>query len=155
VTTAADTPAASLHQPDAHDRLVIENPRTRRVRPTSSRSKTNFEMYSWIFMRMSGLLLVVLVLGHLLIMNILDGGVQRVNFAFVAGRWASPFWRTWDLMMLWLAELHGTNGLRTVINDYAERDGTRFWLKMLLYTSAFLVLTLGTLVIFTFDPNLS
>ena len=131
---------------------LIEAPRSRRTR--SKRSRTNFEMYSWVFMRMSGLLLVVLVLGHLLIMNVLDGGVHRINFGFVAGRWASPFWRTWDLMQLWLAELHGTNGLRTVINDYAVRDSTRFWLKMLLYTSAFLILVLGTLVIFTFDPNM-
>ncbi len=133
--------------------LVIEAPRARRTR-NGKAARTNFEMYSWIFMRLSGLLLVVLVLGHLLIMNVLDGGVQRINFGFVAGRWASPFWRTWDLMQLWLAELHGTNGLRTVINDYAVRDTTRFWLKMLLYTSAFLVLVLGTLVIFTFDPNI-
>ncbi len=146
--------AGSLEQPDNQDRLVIEAPRTRRKRPSQTGRGTNFEMYSWIFMRMSGLLLVVLVLGHLLIMNVLDGGVQRVNFAFVAGRWASPFWRTWDLAQLWLAQLHGTNGLRVIINDYAERDSTRFWLKMLLYTASFLVLILGTLVIFTFDPNL-
>jgi len=134
---------------------VIEAPRTRRKRPSSGRSGTNFEMYAWVFMRVSGLALVVLVLWHLLIMNILDGGVQRVNFAFVAGRWASPFWQTWDLLQLWLAMLHGTNGLRVIINDYAERDGTRFWLKMLLFTSSFLILVLGTLVIFTFDPNLT
>jgi len=137
------------------ERLVIEPPRDRRRRPTKTRSKTNFEMYSWIFMRLSGLLLFVLVLGHLLIMTMLDGGVQKVNFAFVAGRWASPFWQTWDLAQLWLAQLHGTNGLRVIINDYAERDGTRFWLKGLLYLSSFLVLLLGTLVIFTFDPNLT
>jgi succinate dehydrogenase / fumarate reductase, membrane anchor subunit len=112
-------------------------------------------MNAWIFMRISGIVLVVLVLGHLLIMNILDGGVQRINFGFVAGRYASPFWRMWDLLMLWLAELHGTNGLRTIINDYAERPHTRFWLKMLLYSSAVLVVALGTLVIFTFDPTLS
>ena len=130
----------------------LQAPRTPRSRRTGSR--TSFEMYSWVFMRLSGILLVVLVLGHLLIMNILDGGVQRINFGFVAGRWASPFWQTWDLMQLWLAELHGTNGLRTIINDYAVRDSTRFWLKALLYTSAFLVLVLGTLVIFTFDPSL-
>ena len=144
----------SIEQPDNQDRLVIEQPRTRRKRP-SQKNHTNFEMYAWIFMRMSGLLLVVLVLGHLLIMNVLDGGVQRVNFGFVAGRWASPFWRTWDLAQLWLAQLHGTNGLRVIINDYAERDGTRFWLKMLLYTASALVLLLCTLVIFTFDPNLT
>jgi len=149
VTTVAPGPSTAQAAPE---RLVLDAPRTRRR--STSRSGTNFEMYSWIFMRMSGLLLVVLVLGHLLIMNILDGGVHRINFGFVAGRWASPFWRTWDLAQLWLAELHGTNGLRTVINDYAERDGTRFWLKMLLYTSAVLVLMLGTLVIFTFDPSI-
>jgi succinate dehydrogenase / fumarate reductase membrane anchor subunit len=147
--------AGSTVQPDDRDRMVIEAPRTRRKRPSQSGRGTNFEMYAWIFMRMSGLLLVFLVLGHLFIMLLLDGGVQRINFGFVAGRWASPFWRTWDLMQLWLAQLHGTNGLRVIINDYAERDGTRFWLKMLLYTASFLVLVLGTLVIFTFDPDIA
>ena len=155
MTTVAPQLGGSTEQPDNQDRLVIESPRTRRKRPSQSASKTSFEMYAWVFMRVSGLLLVVLVLGHLLIMNILDGGVQRINFGFVAGRWASPFWQTWDLAQLWLAQVHGTNGLRTVINDYAERDGTRFWLKMLLYTASFLVLVLGTLVIFTFDPELA
>jgi len=119
-----------------------------------TRQRSNYELYSWLFMRISGIVLVVLVLGHLLIMNVLDGGVQRINFAFVAGRWASPFWQAWDLIMLWLAMLHGTNGLRTVINDYAERDQTRFWLKMLLYVASAFIILLGTLVIFTFDPNI-
>ena len=152
--TGSMTPG-SIVQPDNQDRLVIESPRTRRKRPSQAGRGTNFEMYAWIFMRMSGLLLVFLVLGHLFIMLLLDDGVQRINFGFVAGRWASPFWRTWDLMQLWLAQLHGTNGLRVIINDYAERDGTRFWLKMLLYTASFLVLVLGTLVIFTFDPDIA
>jgi succinate dehydrogenase / fumarate reductase membrane anchor subunit len=132
--------------------LALDNPRRPR-RPAARRS--NGELYSWLFMRLSGLLLVVLVLGHLFIMNILDGGVHRIGFAFVSGRWASPFWQVWDLSMLWLAQLHGTNGLRVIINDYAQRDGTRFWLKMLLYTASTLVIVLGTLVIFTFDPHIS
>lgn len=129
---------------------TIEAPRS----GSRNKQRSNFELYSWLFMRISGIVLIVLVLGHLFIMNILDGGVQRINFAFVAGRWASPFWQVWDLLMLWLAMLHGTNGLRTIINDYAERDQTRFWLKMLLYVGAVLIIALGTLVIFTFDPNL-
>jgi succinate dehydrogenase / fumarate reductase membrane anchor subunit len=127
---------------------VLEAPRSRQ------RSRTNFEMVSWVFMRVSGLILVFLVLGHLFIMNILDGGVQRINFAFVAGRYASPFWQMWDLLQLWLAMIHGTNGLRTVINDYAERDGTRFWLKTVLFSACVFILILGTYVIFTFDPNI-
>ncbi len=136
--------------------LGIEPPRSRQPRRESRGPRSsNFELNAWLFMRISGMVLVVLVLGHLLIMNILDGGVQRINWGFVAGRWSSPFWRLWDLLMLWLAELHGTNGLRVIISDYAERPQTRFWLKMMLYASATLVVTLGTLVIFTFDPTLN
>lgn len=116
--------------------------------------RNNFELYAWVFMRFSGLALVVLVLGHLFIMNILDGGVHRINFGFVAGRWASPFWQLWDLSMLWLAQLHGGNGLRTVINDYSRKDTTRFWLTTLLYVSMVLIVGLGTYVIFTFDPKI-
>jgi len=119
-----------------------------------SNQRSNFEMLSWLFMRISGVLLVVLVVGHLLIMNILDGGVQRINFGFVAGRWASPFWQVWDLLQLWLALLHGTNGLRTIISDYASKPGTRLWLHSVLYVSAAFVVVCGTLVIFTFDPTI-
>lgn len=117
-------------------------------------SRSNFEMLSWLFMRISGVVLVVLVIGHLLIMNILDGGVQRINFGFVAGRWASPFWQVWDLLQLWLAMLHGTNGLRTIISDYASKPNTRMWLHTVLYVSAVFVIVCGTLVIFTFDPTI-
>jgi succinate dehydrogenase / fumarate reductase membrane anchor subunit len=131
--------------------IEIADPR----RAKTSRSTSNYERYSWIFMRISGLVLVFLVLGHLLIMNILDGGVQRINFGFVAGRWSSPFWQTWDLLQLWLAMLHGGNGMRTIISDYAEKPRTRFWLLTLLAVAIVFTLVLGTLVIFTFDPNIA
>lgn len=116
--------------------------------------QTNFELYSWLFMRLSGLALVVLVLGHLFVNLMLGGGITALDFGFVAGKWANPLWQVWDLLMLWLAMLHGTNGLRTIINDYAERDQTRFWLKSLLITASIVIVVLGTLVIFTFDPCL-
>ena len=127
---------------------VLSAPRS----PHKGAKGGNFELNSWLFMRGSGLLLVVLVFGHLFV-NLMKGeGIHAIDFAFVAGKWASPFWQVWDLAMLWLAELHGMNGLRTIINDYATKPTTRFWLKTLLYFSALVVLLLGTLVIFTFDP---
>ncbi|BAJ28851.1 putative succinate dehydrogenase hydrophobic membrane anchor protein [Kitasatospora setae KM-6054] len=135
------------------DAFVVE-PARARTRKTPRRTRTNFEMLAWLFMRLSGVVLVVLVLGHLLINLMLDGGVSKVSFAFVAGRWASPFWQFWDLLMLWLAMLHGSNGMRTVINDYAEKDATRLWLKGLLGVATVFTVVLGTLVIFTFDPNI-
>jgi succinate dehydrogenase / fumarate reductase membrane anchor subunit len=125
---------------------AIQAPRSRPAKAS------NFELNTWLFMRASGVLLLVLVFGHLFVNLMVGKGIQAIDFAFVAGKWANPFWQVWDLAMLWLAELHGMNGLRTIINDYATKQQTRFWLKTALYFSAFIVLVLGTLVIFTFDP---
>ncbi len=112
----------------------------------------NFELNSWLFMRGSGVLLVVLVFGHLFVNLVTGEGIHQVDFGFVAGKWANPFWQVWDLAMLWLAMLHGGNGLRTIINDYSTHPNMRFTLKTLLYFVTAVVIVLGTLVIFTFDP---
>jgi succinate dehydrogenase / fumarate reductase membrane anchor subunit len=136
-----------------HPAPLIEPPRQRTARTPATGGRGGFELYAWLFMRVSGVVLVLLVLGHLLMQLILDGGVSKVGFAFVAGRWASPWWQFWDLLMLWLALLHGANGLRTVVNDYAARPAARAWLKALLYTATVFTVVLGTLVIFTFTPD--
>lgn len=127
---------------------TIPTPRS----PYRSARSGNFELNSWLFMRCSGLLLVVLVFGHLYVNLMLGEGIHAIDFGFVAGKWANPFWQVWDLAMLWLAQLHGTNGPRTIINDYATKPVSRFTLKTLLYFASFLVIVLGTLVVFTFDP---
>ena len=113
---------------------------------------TSFEMVAWLFMRLSGVVLLVLIFGHLFVNLMVGEGIHAIDFGFVAGKWADPFWQVWDLAMLWLAMLHGTNGVRTIINDYAERDRTRMTLKTVLYIASAVIIVLGTLVIFTFDP---
>jgi succinate dehydrogenase / fumarate reductase membrane anchor subunit len=140
-------------QTQAAARLPIENPGQAYKRRKTSR--TNYELYGWVFMRASGVLLLVLIFVHLFVNLVAGEGITAIDFGFVAGKWASPFWQVVDLIMLWLAMLHGTNGVRTIINDYARKDTTRFWLKMLLYVSMVLIVSLGTFVIFTFDPNIS
>lgn len=133
----------------------IEAPRSGRIDPKylrSSLSSGSFEMFGWLFMRLSGVALVVLIFVHLWVNLMVGQGIHQVDFGFVAGKWANPVWRFWDLTMLWLAMLHGTNGMRTIINDYAEKDSTRLWLKSVLYLSTVVIVILGTLVIFTFEP---
>ena len=127
-------------------------PRAPRARPSRLTTRGNTELYGWVFMRASGVILLVLIFGHLFVNLVLGEGVKAIDFGFVAGKWASPFWQVWDLLMLWLAMIHGTNGMRTIVNDYAEKDTTRLVLKGLLYFAFVLVVVLGTLVIFTFDP---
>lgn len=130
-------------------------PRTGRIDPKYNRAKSkggNFEMLAWLFMRISGVLLVILISGHLFVNLMVGDGVHAIDFGFVAGKWANPLWQFWDLAMLWLAMLHGTNGVRTIISDYVEKDRPRFWLTLVLMFCSTAIIILGTLVIFTFDP---
>ncbi|MGO1182895.1 MAG: succinate dehydrogenase hydrophobic membrane anchor subunit [Micrococcaceae bacterium] len=133
----------------------IAAPRSGRIDPKYTRDKGkngNFEMLAWLFMRLSGVLLVVLIFVHLFSNLMVGEGINGIDFGLVAGKWASPIWQIWDLAMLWLAMLHGTNGVRTIIDDYTESDKVRFWLKIVLYAASTAIIVLGTLVIFTFEP---
>jgi succinate dehydrogenase / fumarate reductase membrane anchor subunit len=112
----------------------------------------NWEKWGWLYMRFSGLFLVVLIFGHLFV-NLASGqGVRAIDFAFVAGKWADPFWVVWDTLLLWLALIHGANGMRTIVNDYAHKPLLRKILLGAIAASTVLLLLLGTLVIYTFDP---
>ena len=112
-----------------------------------------FELWTWVFMRISGIVLLVLAVGNVLIMHVVGKGVGRVNFGFVATRWQSPFWRTWDWALLVLALIHGINGLRVITLDYVRPVGARFAINMFFYVTGFMLFVLGTVIVFTFDPS--
>lgn len=119
--------------------------------PGRAKPESGFELYAWVFMRVSGLALVVLALGHLLMVHLVNN-VEIIDYRFVAGRYATPFWRTYDLVMLWLAMLHGVNGVRMVIDDYVLRRGWRLFALAWLWFLTVVFLALGSLVIATFHP---
>jgi succinate dehydrogenase / fumarate reductase, membrane anchor subunit len=121
----------------------------------ASRRPSSAEVWWWFFMRISGVILVFLVLIHLFIMHLVDSGVERVNFVFVAERWDNVGWKTFDWAMLVLAILHGTNGARVVIDDYVRRPGLRTAIKGSLYAVAALLTIMGTAVIVTFSPEVA
>jgi succinate dehydrogenase / fumarate reductase membrane anchor subunit len=112
-----------------------------------------FELWTWLFMRISGIVLLFLAVGHVLIMHVFDEGVDRVNFAFVQLRWASPFWKTWDWLMLVLALLHGVNGLRVIVLDYVRPAGVRLAIDSFFTVLGAALMLLGTIVVVTFDPS--
>ncbi len=58
----------------------------------------------------------------------------------------------WDTLLLWLALIHGANGMRTLVNDYAGNRVVRIVLLSAIAASTAILLILGTLVIYTFDP---
>jgi succinate dehydrogenase / fumarate reductase membrane anchor subunit len=115
------------------------------------RRGSNFELWSWYYFRISGVLLLFLALGHVYIVHILTP-IEQVNYAFVAARYAKPFWRTYDLLLLLLAMSHGVNGMRLVLHDYVRSRPWRVFAYSVLYSAALIFTVLGALVIVTFQP---
>ena len=74
---------------------------------------------TWALVRVTGLLLAVLVVGHFAVTHILTD-VGATGSAFVAERWRSAIVLGWDWLMLASAVLHGAAGLRVIVVEYAR-----------------------------------
>ena len=122
-----------------------------RIKPTGG-----FELTAWYFMRISGLVLVFLALGHLFIMHIANN-VENINYAFVAGRWSNPttgwIWRLWDLSMIGLAMFHGFNGLRQILDEQIQNAKTRVIVHTSIWTVMVALILLGTYAIWMFEED--
>ena len=101
---------------------------------------SRIERFWWAFMRVSGLIIVPLVFGHLGMMHVIQGvfditaaghtvvGTELLNTSgtsveFVANRWnllvaGVAVWRLYDFALLAMVVIHGFNGLRYVLTDY-------------------------------------
>ena len=116
---------------------------------TSHRSvnvSQNLESISWKWMRISALLLIPLVWGHVLLQDVIVG-VHRMNLDYVAMRWASLFWRIYDVLLLAFAFAHGVNGLRQVLFDFVYNPKWRRTLVMLLVIFWIVITLIGFVAI--------
>ncbi len=127
--------------------MAVARPHLGRERPSGG-----LELYSWYFFRLSGLLLIFLAIGHVVIMHVINT-VDEIDWQFIADRWNSPFWRSYDWLMLFLALLHGLNGARLAVDDYIRPRGWRVLAHSLLWTLALIFLVIGSNAVLTFDPS--
>lgn len=114
------------------------------------RRSSNFELYAWYFMRISGLILLVIAVFHVLYMHI-NVGVENINFSDVTARWDSPFWRIFELFLLVFGLSHGINGTRQVLDDYIHSRGWRVVARTTLYMIGLVIGVMGVYVLFTFE----
>ena len=119
----------------------------RRLEP---RPRQNYEAWSWVFMRLSGLVLLFLALTHFAITHIVNDVVET-DAAFVAKRWANPLWRLFDWALLALALSHGLNGLRWIVEDYVHTPARRTATKATLYSLSLGLFAYGTFTIVAFE----
>lgn len=138
----------------------------------SSETVRTVERFWWSFMRISGVLILVLVFGHLAMMHVIQGvfdltladaevvGTNFINTSgtaveFVADRWSymvGPIyiWRVYDLFLLGLVTMHGFNGLRYVLTDYTSEWPTlRRAMVYLCTIGGVILLVVGGAALFT------
>lgn len=102
-------------------------------------------LLTWLVVRVTGLLLAVLVIGHFAVTHIVTD-VADTGSEFVAERWRSTIVLGWDWLMLAAAVLHGAAGLRVIVVEYAGPRRVRVVSAALFAVSVAMVL-LGTLTI--------
>ncbi|HEU4740308.1 MAG TPA: succinate dehydrogenase hydrophobic membrane anchor subunit [Meiothermus sp.] len=124
--------------------------RARRYQDAKAQAGTNLELAWWVFMRLSGLVLVFLVLGHIY-MNFVLIDVNTVNYNYVAQRLSNTTWKIYDLVILGLAMLHGLNGSRYVMDDWIKDPRQRFVTKAVVYSLGVLVFLIGSISLLNHD----
>ncbi|MCA9925669.1 MAG: hypothetical protein KC419_00120 [Anaerolineales bacterium] len=112
----------------------------------------NFERYAYLFMRLSGIALLVLAVGHMLIQHVLNSS-GNLTLQFVADQWNSWGWKAYDIFLLLFAIPHGVNGLRNVLEDYVHNESTVKIINIILTVFVIATLIWAAVGISLFDPE--
>lgn len=97
-----------------------------------------------------GLLVAVLLLGHLVPLYVLGTGVSGLDWNVMAARWASPIGRIWDLLLVWAS--CGYAVLLVQQRTWGHRDRLMFGICCAAVILAALVV--GSFAILSFDADL-
>lgn len=111
-----------------------------RRRPGGSRAA------AYLVVRLTGVLLAVLVLGHFALTHVITD-VAETDSAFVGRRWASVLWVAWDWTMLGAAFAHGGAGMWIAIDDYTPQPRARRRRRALLVAVCAGLWALGSVMI--------
>ncbi len=108
--------------------------------------KPNYETIAWKWMRYSGILLIPLAWGHMLIQDVLVG-VHAIDLDYVALRWSMWGWRLYDFLLLAFAFAHGCNGLRQVMFDFVHTEKGRKNLSWAIFIFWLVISLIGAVAI--------
>lgn len=111
----------------------------------------NYERYLWLFMRLSGVAMLILAVGHMVIQHILNSSTT-LTLSFVAAQWSSWGWKAFDIALLWMAIPHGIRGLFNILTEYIHGGAARRVIAALLTLFVVATVIWATIAIALFDP---
>ena len=110
--------------------------------------RSRFEFYAWLFTRLSGVILLLMAVFHILYMHFYLQ-VGNIDFNVIAARWRNPLWRVYDFTLLAFGFTHGMNGARVVLEEYI-RGSLRKPVLVVLGIVYVALLLMGAWIIFSF-----
>ena len=115
-------------------------------------SKQKFERTAYLFMRLSGIVLLFLAVGHVMIQLVLND-VHNLTLQFVADQWKSWGWKAYDMLLLAFAITHGYNGLRNILEDYIHNEKLMRVIHYVLAVFVVATVAWSAVAIITFPMN--
>ena len=99
-----------------------------------------------VAVRVTGLALAVLVLGHFTLTHIVVD-VADTGAGYIARRWRSGLWLAWDWTLLAAALFHGAAGIWIAVEDYSPDPLRRRRRQRVLVAVTLAMLVLGTVTL--------
>jgi len=112
----------------------------------------NFERTAFVFMRLSGIALLLFAVGHMLLQHVLNSSTN-LTIMFVAEQWNSWGWKVFDILLLAFTIPHGINGLRNVLEDYIHNKTIMKWINILLLIFVVVTVLWAGYAIINFDST--
>lgn len=118
----------------------------------SVKIQSNFERNAFMFMRLSGIALLLLAVGHMMLQHVLNSSTN-LTIQFVAEQWNSWGWKLFDFLLLIFAISHGVNGFRNVLEDYVHNKTATKWIGIVLLIFVILTILWAGFAIWRFDST--
>ncbi len=128
---------------------------------------SSLEFYLWLFTRLSGVFMLFAAAFGIVYANLAGGRtlvdiaaqyrwsffpiywhVQNTKVPDVVPNWSNSFWQVACLLVIFVAAVHGFNGLRHVVEDYVHRPMLLLLAKGLVFVTFLFVLGAATVIIF-------
>ena len=132
--------------------MTTSSPNVTGITRRKVKVQSTFERRAFLFMRTSGLLLIFLAVGHMMIQHVVNSSTN-LTIQFVAERWNSWGWKVYDMLLLVFAYLHGMNGFRNVLGDYIHSDSGMKTVNIVLGTFALITIIVAGFAIAAFNPE--
>ena len=114
--------------------------------------QANLERIAYLFMRLSGVALLILAVGHMMIQHVLNSSAN-LTIQFVALQWNAWGWKVYDMLLLIFAYFHGINGLRNILEDYVHNRSVIKGINIFLAIFAVITVIWAGFAIASFNPE--